>query len=105
MSVLMGKVKRTSGILYLNNQEAEMSFFKKVIGFVPQDDTMLRELTVYENIHHSARCRLPSSWTSADVAQHVQVIIQALELSAVAHVPIGDETRRGISGGQRFFVC
>jgi ABC-type multidrug transport system ATPase subunit len=31
----------------------------EIIGFVPQDDIMLRELSVRENIAFSARVRLP----------------------------------------------
>lgn len=97
----MGKVKRTSGSLRVNNREVEMSTYKKIIGFVPQEDIMLRELSVYENILHSARVRLPPSWTHQEVRAHVDTIIHALDLDHVKHTRIGDETTRGVSGGQR----
>lgn len=97
----MGKVNRTSGSLLVNGKESEMSAYRKVIGFVPQEDTMLRELTVYENILHSARIRLPSSWSRKEIVEHCDTIIKALNLENVKHTPIGDETTRGISGGQR----
>lgn len=101
MNVLMGKVPRTHGKLYVNGRIAEMHQFKKIIGYVPQDDTMLRELTVYENVYHAARIKLPATWTNAEVREYVWTILSTLNLSHVAHIPIGDVNTRGISGGQR----
>lgn len=102
MNVLCGKVTRTSGKLLISKEPSEMSLFKKICGFVPQDDVMYTELTVRENILHSARIRLPSSWSEKDVSSHVDNILLALNLSHVAHSIIGDVTSgAGISGGQR----
>jgi ABC-type Mn2+/Zn2+ transport system ATPase subunit len=36
MNVLCGKVNRTSGTLWVNGLEQEMSTYKKIVGFVPQ---------------------------------------------------------------------
>jgi len=66
LNVLMGKVKRTGGSLFINGKEEEISKFKKVIGYVPQEDVMIRELTVKENIAFSAQIRLPT-WTEREV--------------------------------------
>ena len=62
---------------------------------------MLRELTVFENIYHSARVRLPSSWKAKEAKEFVDGILDVLNLTHVAGSVIGDETSRGISGGQR----
>ncbi|KAJ3326983.1 hypothetical protein HDU76_012450 [Blyttiomyces sp. JEL0837] len=101
MSVLMGKVKRTGGELRINGVPAEMESFKKIIGYVPQDDVMLRELTVKEIILYSARARLPGSWTSKEIEEHADNVIKVLNLAHVAHSPLGDELTRGVSAGQR----
>ncbi|KAJ3286336.1 hypothetical protein HDU79_006575, partial [Rhizoclosmatium sp. JEL0117] len=101
MNVLMGKAARTAGTLKINGTVAEMASFKKLIGYVPQDDTMIEELSVRENIRYSARVRLPNSWTNAEVDAHVEAILQALNLSHVADKRIGNVLQRGISGGQR----
>lgn len=50
MNVLCGKVKRTTGDLLISGKKGELSVFKKICGFVPQEDVMHRELTVRENI-------------------------------------------------------
>ncbi|KAJ3109992.1 hypothetical protein HDU96_006992 [Phlyctochytrium bullatum] len=101
MSVLMGKVSRTGGRLFINGEEAEMSKYKKIIGYVPQEDIMLRELTVRENIRHSAVVRLPTQWTGSQVDEFVDNVLEVLNLSHVQQSLIGDETTRGVSGGQR----
>ncbi|KAJ3268377.1 hypothetical protein HK104_005388, partial [Borealophlyctis nickersoniae] len=101
MNVLMGKVNRTKGRLFINNAEAEIHTYKKIIGYVPQEDIVLRELTVRENVLHSARVRLPAAWSNAEVEAYTDAILDALNLTHVAHNLIGDETTRGVSGGQR----
>ncbi|KAI8896887.1 P-loop containing nucleoside triphosphate hydrolase protein [Globomyces pollinis-pini] len=101
MNVLCGKVNRTSGHLWVSGKEVELEPFKKIYGFVPQEDIMHRELTVRENILHSARIRLPKGWTNSEIEEHVDNVLKMLNLSHVAHTIIGDETTRGISGGQR----
>ncbi|KAJ3416423.1 hypothetical protein HDV05_001581 [Chytridiales sp. JEL 0842] len=101
MNVLMGKVNRTRGKLLINGLECEMSKYKKIIGYVPQEDIMLRELTVRENIAHSARVRLPASWSSTETEAFIDGVLDVLNLSHVQHNPIGDESTRGVSGGQR----
>ncbi|TPX47429.1 hypothetical protein SeMB42_g03315 [Synchytrium endobioticum] len=102
MNVLMGKYPRTGGTLWINGrEEAGINSCKKIVGFVPQEDIMLRELTVRENILHSARTRLPHTWATDEIEGYVDAILEALNLSHVAHTIIGDESTRGVSGGQR----
>jgi len=66
ISTLMGKVNtkwRRSGTLSINGVETTCSVIKSSIGYVPQEDIMHRELTVWQNICYSADTRLPASWT------------------------------------------
>ncbi|KAI8621820.1 hypothetical protein BC830DRAFT_1250379 [Chytriomyces sp. MP71] len=101
LNTLLGKTKRSSGEILINDARAEMRHFRRVVGYVPQDDTLSHDLTVREAIHYSARMRLPKSLSNKRIDEIVDSIINALGLSNVAHRIIGDEVRRGISGGQR----
>jgi len=102
ISLVTGKAKKTSGKVVVNGTEmASLSKFKKLCGFVPQEDVMLRELTVYDNILFSARYRLPASLTYTEVEEKVRKCIDILGLSHIKYSIIGDERSRGISGGQR----
>lgn len=75
--------------------------YKKIIGYVPQDDVVLPNLTVRENILHSARVRLLASWSETQIQAHVDALIACLKLSHVQHSRVGDSINPVISGGQR----
>lgn len=75
--------------------------YKKIIGYVPQDDIVLPELTVRENILHSARIRLPCTWKEDEIQHHVDVLLACLQLSHVKDSLVGSTAAPVISGGQR----
>lgn len=62
---------------------------------------MLSNLTVRENIVHSARVRLLASWSESEIEAHVDALIACLKLSHVQHSRVGDSINPVISGGQR----
>ncbi|KAF7854202.1 hypothetical protein EAF04_010499 [Stromatinia cepivora] len=99
--LLMGKLKNTSGTTYVNGDARSMPEFKKIIGYVPQDDVVLSELTVRENILHSARIRLPRSWAEKEIERHVDDLLSCLGLSHIQNSLVGDTAKPVISGGQR----
>ncbi|KAJ3083316.1 hypothetical protein HK102_001135, partial [Quaeritorhiza haematococci] len=101
ISTLTGKVKRTSGRITINGVEDELAKYRKLIGHVPQEDVMLRELTVRDILMHSAMMRLPADWSAKRKKQIVLEVISFLGLSHVMDNVIGSEEERGISGGQR----
>ena len=78
MNVLMGKVPCTSGKLYVNNTDFAIHNLRKIIGYVPQEDIMLREMTVRETITHSANIRLPKHWTKDERKHYVDAVIMNL---------------------------
>ncbi|KAK0610160.1 hypothetical protein B0T17DRAFT_500903 [Bombardia bombarda] len=101
VNVLMGKTVYTNGVVSINNTPGKLKRYKKLIGYVPQDDVVLPELTVYENILHSARIRLPCTWKDSDIKAHVNSVIDCLELSHVRDSLVGSVGKPVISGGQR----
>lgn len=101
VNVLMGKTTNTGGVVMVNDTPNKMKRFRKQVGFVPQDDIVLAELTVYENILHSARVRLPRTWEDKDIRAHVDSVIDCLELTHVRDSRVGTVGKPLISGGQR----
>lgn len=59
LSALAGKVTgcTMSGMILINGKAESIHSYKKIIGFVPQDDIVHGNLTVEENLWFSARCR------------------------------------------------
>jgi ABC-type multidrug transport system ATPase subunit len=101
LNVLMGKANLTGGAVKINGWSKDMSKYKKLIGYVPQDDIVFPELTVRENILHSARCRLPASWRDKEIQDHVDSLLACLQLTHVKYMRVGDAVKPVISGGQR----
>lgn len=101
LNTLMGKRHSTGGIIKVNGWEKDMAKYKKLIGYVPQDDVLFPELTVRENILHSARCRMTRQWRDKAIQGHVDSLIACLQLTHVQHSRVGDARKPLISGGQR----
>jgi ABC-type multidrug transport system ATPase subunit len=98
MTVLAGKAyygKQEGHVLF--NGDANRSHFLRLMGFVPQEDVMLRELNVKEILQNSAVIKNGTT----KVNDIVERVIHELRLSAIQYSVIGDENVRGISGGQR----
>ncbi|CAG8676468.1 9270_t:CDS:10 [Dentiscutata erythropus] len=101
LSLLTGKIAKKSGVVKKNDTVGSLKKYKKLIGFVPQEDIMLRELTVREILVHSALMRLPSNMALEDKRLKVMEVISFLKLDGVMDCKIGNEEQRGISGGER----
>jgi ABC-type multidrug transport system fused ATPase/permease subunit len=60
LNAVAGKVIagcKVSGSVLVNGKVGNIRSYKKIIGFVPQDDIVHGDLTVEENLWFSARCR------------------------------------------------
>ncbi|KAK3831371.1 MAG: hypothetical protein JOS17DRAFT_828956, partial [Linnemannia elongata] len=101
LSILAGKVAKTDGSVKVNGKEQTLSLWKKLIGFVPQEDVMLSDLSVREILMHSARMRQPVHMSHNEKRLKVLEVIQFLGLGHIMDNPIGDVETRGVSGGER----
>ncbi|KAI0882331.1 uncharacterized protein GGS22DRAFT_191502 [Annulohypoxylon maeteangense] len=101
VNVLMGKTKQTTGQIYVNKVAWKTVKYKKLIGYVPQDDIIMSECTIRESILHSAIARLPRKWSDKQRNEHVDTIISCLGLTDIQDRIIGDQISWAISGGQR----
>ncbi|KAI4339252.1 hypothetical protein MLD38_024214 [Melastoma candidum] len=103
LSALAGKTVgcSTTGLILINGKQDSIRSYKKVTGFVPQDDIVHGNLTVEENLWFSAKCRLPAKMSRADKVLVVERVIDSLGLQGVRDSLVGTVEKRGISGGQR----
>jgi ABC-type multidrug transport system ATPase subunit len=105
LDILARKNKRgyVQGEAYINGEKVADDDFKKVIGFVDQEDTLLPTLTVHETIVDSARLRLPKDMSIASKLQRVEEVEKQLGIFHIRNQMIGSEegNGRGISGGEK----
>ncbi|KAI3993446.1 hypothetical protein MKX01_002459 [Papaver californicum] len=89
------------GSLNLNGEILESRLLKTLSAYVMQDDLLFPMLTVEETLIFAADFRLPCSLSTREKSARVQVVIDQLGLQNAAKTLIGDESHRGISGGER----
>ncbi|KAL8197892.1 hypothetical protein R6Q57_030128, partial [Mikania cordata] len=72
LSALTGKARgcTVNGSILINGQRESMNSYKKIIGFVPQDDIVHGDLTVEENLWFSARCRYSLRFADIIITKH-----------------------------------
>ena len=70
--------------------------FRNVLGFVPQEDIIHADLSLQRMLRYSARLRLPSSTTGAEINDAVRDAIDAVGLTGQVDLRVGS-----LSGGQR----
>lgn len=106
---LNGYDQPTTGQVLLNGKELYSNYpqFKSLIGYVPQEDVLHKELTVGEALRFAARLRLPSDTSREEIDNRVDLVLRKLGLLAPEHnvdvrnTIIGSSEKKGISGGQK----
>ncbi|GMI05091.1 hypothetical protein TrVE_jg12245 [Triparma verrucosa] len=92
---------KVGGEILINGQKKHLMTIQHVVGFVPQEDVMHRDLSVRENLRFYLRLKGDPNLTRVQRRSFVNEIVDILGLAHVQHSLIGDELRRGVSGGQR----
>tara|TARA_B110000238_G_C16136051_1_gene443760 strand:+ start:894 stop:3155 length:2262 start_codon:yes stop_codon:yes gene_type:complete len=97
LKCLNGDVRTTRGKVFIYNQElfSNYDYLKTQIGYVPQDDIVHKELTVYQCLYFTAKIRLDNA--SDDIInKKIKKILHELDITFIKDNLITD-----ISGGQR----
>ncbi len=103
MNALNGYTPPTAGSVLFNGRDLYTHYaeFQGMVGYVPQDDIMHRDLTVGQALYYTARLRLPNDFSEDEIHQRIQEVISQLGLEGTENVLIGSPDKTGISGGQR----
>jgi ABC-type multidrug transport system ATPase subunit len=98
MDALNGMRPASSGSVLVNNADLyqNLDAIKQSIGYVPQDDIIHRELTVYRTLYYVAKLRLSGDVSRKEIDQIINEVMDVTGLSERRDVPINQ-----LSGGQR----
>jgi ABC-type multidrug transport system ATPase subunit len=102
LNVLNGSDKPTSGKILLNGVDihANPEFVEGVIGFVPQDDLLFDQLSVYQNLYYAAKLCF-SDLPNQEIDDLVIKTLTNLGLLEIKNLQVGSPLDKVISGGQR----
>ncbi|KAF9379318.1 hypothetical protein CPC16_010828 [Podila verticillata] len=90
-----------SGQIYVNGRIVSSQEYKRVVGYVDQEDTLMSTLTVYETILYSALLRLPRDMSHNAKRFRVLETMSELGILGIKDMKIGASGQRSISGGEK----
>lgn len=98
MKALAGYLAPSFGQVSVNGDDfyAQLDAYRALLGYVPQDDTLHRDLPVRRALAYTARLRLPADTDRAEIAQRIARVLEDVDMSAHA-----DKRIDQLSGGQR----
>jgi ABC-type multidrug transport system ATPase subunit len=102
LNILNGNLKPKKGEIYINGFDIykEKDKIEGVIGFVPQDDLLIEELTVYQNLYYNTKLCF-SKYSENEIHTAVIKALEQLELLPIKDLTVGNSLNKFISGGQR----
>ena len=104
LNILSGISEPQSGEVLINGfnlfTDDGRGHLKGVIGFVPQDDLLIEELTVWQNLYYNAKMCL-DNLPEEKLVEVVSRTLGELELEEIKDLKVGNSLNKVISGGQR----
>jgi len=100
LSLLNGTLKPQEGSITINGHDISEPEAKALIGYVPQDDLLIEELTVYQNLWFTAKLCF-EGMSEEDIDKRVMKTLKDLGLDAAKNLKVGSAINKYISGGQR----
>ena len=90
LEAVAGIAPATSGSVRFDGVDVygNLSTFRSVLGYVPQDDIIHADLALERTLRYAARLRLPSSTTAAEVDGAVRDALDAVGLTDQAEVRV-----------------
>ncbi|QLG45074.1 FHA domain-containing protein [Costertonia aggregata] len=103
LKCLNGDNPATAGEVFIHGLSLRENFnlIKKKIGYVPQDDIIHKELTVYKTLFYAAKLRLPDDTSNEEIDNRINKVIADLNLDQDKEKGIKSIKVGNLSGGQR----
>lgn len=100
LGIMNGNIAPDQGSITVNGFPLQSPEARLLIGFVPQDDLLIEELTVYQNLWYTARLCF-ARLSEKEIEERVSVVLKDLDLEEIKDLEVGSPIRKTISGGQR----
>ncbi len=102
LNVLNGNLKPLKGKVLINGYDIhrDKNILEGIIGYIPQDDLLIEELTVFQNLYFNAKLCF-KDFSKKKTTNLVNKVLIDLDLYDVKDLKVGNPLKKYISGGQR----
>lgn len=102
LNVLNGNERPSQGSVRINGIEIHLNkkSIEGVIGYVPQDDLLIEELSVFDNLYYAAKLCF-KQLSEKELNELVTQTLESLGLYETRNLKVGSPLDKTISGGQR----
>ena len=100
LGIMNGNIRPDEGTITVNGYPLDAPEARQLIGFVPQDDLLIEELSVYQNLLFTARLCF-ARLSDQEIKARVENVLKELDLEGIKDLEVGSPIRKTISGGQR----
>ena len=102
LNLLNGNLPLTNGNIKINGYDLHRDHeqLQGIIGFVPQDDLLIEELTVFQNLYYNAKLCF-SEFNKSQILRSVMKSLSDIGLAGIKSLKVGGPLNKFISGGQR----
>ncbi len=102
LETLIGKIKPKTGTVLINGIDVHKApeKLKGLIGYVPQDDLLMADLTVYENLFFAGKLCF-ADYEDEKIHDIVINTLRTLGILDIKDLAVGSPLKKTISGGQR----
>ncbi len=102
LNILNGNLIPRKGDVLINglNIHTSRRELLGMIGYIPQDDLLMEDLTVYQNLFYNSKLAL-GDLPEAEINTQVQELLESLGLWEIRDLRVGDVLNKTVSGGQR----
>lgn len=97
--LLRGTIEKN--YIHVNNSPTNLADFRRLSGYVEQEDALVGALTVRETLYFAAQLALPSTVTKEQRKRRIDDLLMAFGLQRQRDTLIGSPLRKGVSGGQK----
>jgi len=100
LRTFVNQAKKLHGELLINSEEISQKYFHRM-GYVPQDDVLIKDLNVYDNMYYYYRLHFGKKASDEDVDRLISKQLRNLGIIDIKYNPIFNSGKYTISGGQR----
>jgi ABC-type multidrug transport system ATPase subunit len=102
LNLLNGTIRPHEGRILINGHDIHKDYEKisGLIGYVPQEDMLFSQLSVWQNILYSASLSL-GNLNESQIKKKILKVVNDLEIRDIIDIKVGSKVDKIISGGER----